>query len=159
MSLLTHLVILQINGILLNDKWAEFLKKHHFLVGLSIDGSREVHDRYRVTRSFDNVMAEVEALKHHCVPFNSLLTINRTNTRYPLEVYRFMTQKLGATYVQFNPCVEPVDFKQTAPYFCRDDSIPSTRNCPPSILALTGQCHRACSVTWTGRERKWRPIP
>lgn len=121
---------LQTNGVLLNDKWAEFLKKHHFLVGLSIDGPRELHDRYRVTRSgkptFDKVMAGVEALKRHGVPFNALVTVNRTNARYPLEVYRFMTQELGATYVQFNPCVEPVDFKQTAPQFWRDDTIPLT---------------------------------
>ena len=71
-------------------------------------------------------MAGVEALKRHGVPFNALVTVNRTNARYPLEVYRFMTQELGATYVQFNPCVEPVDFKQTAPQFWRDDTIPLT---------------------------------
>ncbi|HBY1513299.1 TPA: anaerobic sulfatase maturase [Klebsiella aerogenes] len=120
---------LQTNGILINDAWAEFLKANHFLVGLSIDGPRELHDRYRITRSgkptFDKVMAGVDALKRHGVPFNALVTVNRTNARFPLEVYRFVTRKLGATYVQFNPCVEPVDFTQTAPHFWRDDSIPT----------------------------------
>ncbi|EPV8391535.1 anaerobic sulfatase maturase [Klebsiella aerogenes] len=120
---------LQTNGILINDAWAEFLKANHFLVGLSIDGPRELHDRYRITRSgkptFDKVMAGVEALKRHGVPFNALVTVNRTNARFPLEVYRFVTRELGATYVQFNPCVEPVDFTQTAPHFWRDDSIPT----------------------------------
>jgi len=121
---------LQTNGVLLNDKWAEFLKEHRFLVGLSIDGPRELHDRYRVTRSgkptFDKVMAGVDALKRHGVPFNALVTVNRTNARFPLDVYRFVTRELGATYVQFNPCVEPVDFKQTAPQFWHDDVIPVT---------------------------------
>lgn len=120
---------LQTNGILINDAWAEFLKANHFLVGLSIDGPRELHDRYRITRSgkptFDKVMAGVEALKRHGVPFNALVTVNRTNARFPLEVYRFVTRELGATYVQFNPCVEPVDFTQTAPHFWRDDTIPT----------------------------------
>ncbi|ENT2949601.1 anaerobic sulfatase maturase [Klebsiella aerogenes] len=120
---------LQTNGILINDAWAEFLKANHFLVGLSIDGPRELHDRYRITRSgkptFDKVMAGVDALKRNGVPFNALVTVNRTNARFPLEVYRFVTRELGATYVQFNPCVEPVDFTQTAPHFWRDDSIPT----------------------------------
>lgn len=119
---------LQTNGILINDQWAGFLRKHHFLVGISIDGPAELHDRYRVTRSgkptFEKVMAGVAALKRHQVPFNALVTVNRTNARFPLEVYRFLTRELGATYIQFNPCVEPVDFKETAPQFWRDDTIP-----------------------------------
>ncbi|WP_428944164.1 anaerobic sulfatase maturase [Pantoea sp. FN060301] len=121
---------LQTNGILLNDSWARFLRQHHFLVGISIDGPAELHDRYRVTRSgkptFDKVMAGVAALKRHQVPFNALVTVNRTNARFPLEVYRFLTRELGATYIQFNPCVEPVNFKQTAPQFWRDETIPIT---------------------------------
>ncbi|MRT43435.1 anaerobic sulfatase maturase [Enterobacteriaceae bacterium RIT702] len=121
---------LQTNGILLNDNWARFLRQHNFLVGISIDGPAELHDRYRVTRSgkptFEKVMAGVAALKRHSVPFNALVTVNRTNARFPLEVYRFLTRELGATYIQFNPCVEPVDFKQTAPQFWQDDTIPVT---------------------------------
>ncbi|MRS18725.1 anaerobic sulfatase maturase [Enterobacteriaceae bacterium RIT692] len=121
---------LQTNGILLNDNWARFLRQHNFLVGISIDGPAELHDRYRVTRSgkptFEKVMAGVAALKRHSVPFNALVTVNRTNARFPLEVYHFLTRELGATYIQFNPCVEPVDFKQTAPQFWQDDTIPIT---------------------------------
>ncbi|WP_349922126.1 anaerobic sulfatase maturase [Aeromonas veronii] len=121
---------LQTNGILIDDKWAAFLKEHQFLVGLSIDGPRELHDRYRLTRSgkptFDKVMEGVAALKKFQVPFNALVTVNRTNARFPLEIYRFLTRELGATYIQFNPCVEPVDFTRTAPQFWHDDSIPVT---------------------------------
>lgn len=131
---------LQTNGILINDHWARFLRQHNFLVGISIDGPAELHDRYRVTRSgkptFEKVMAGVAALKRHNVPFNALVTVNRTNARFPLEVYRFLTRELGATYIQFNPCVEPVDFKQTAPQFWRDDTIPvtGTRRARPGDL-------------------------
>lgn len=131
---------LQTNGILINDHWARFLRQHNFLVGISIDGPAELHDRYRVTRSgkptFEKVMAGVAALKRHHVPFNALVTVNRTNARFPLEVYRFLTRELGATYIQFNPCVEPVDFKQTAPQFWRDETIPvmGTRRARPGDL-------------------------
>lgn len=119
---------LQTNGILLNDEWCRFLKEHGFLVGLSIDGPRALHDKYRVTRSgkptFDLVMAAAELLRKHQVPFNALTVINRHNAKYPLEVYRFLTRELGATYIQFSPCVEASDFKRTAPQFWNDSMLP-----------------------------------
>ncbi|KFD20754.1 anaerobic sulfatase maturase [Yokenella regensburgei] len=120
----------QTNAVLINDKWAAFLKKHNFLVGVSIDGPQEIHDRFRVTRSgkptFDKVMAGIEALKRHQVPFNALAVVNRVNARFPREVYRFLTRELGATYIQFTPCVEATDFKTTAPQFWREELIPIT---------------------------------
>jgi len=121
---------LQTNGILLNDQWAAFLKEHRFLVGISIDGPEEMHDRFRVTRSgkptFSKVMQAIETLKRHGVPFNTLVVVNRINARFPREVYRFLTRTVGATYIQFTPCVEPVDFKTTAPQFWQEDTIPLT---------------------------------
>ncbi|MCV5343149.1 anaerobic sulfatase maturase, partial [Escherichia coli] len=79
-------------------------------VGLSIDGPRELHDKYRKTRSgkptFDLVMKAVDKLQAHGVKFNALVTVNRHNAKYPLEVYRFLTQELGVTYIQFAPVVE-----------------------------------------------------
>ena len=120
---------LQTNGILLNDEWCEFLAQNNFLVGLSIDGPEELHNKYRVTRSgkptFHLVMTAVEKLKHYGVRFNALVTVNRHNVKYPLEVYRFVTQELGATYVQLNPVVEPSDFQTTAPQFWNSNMIPT----------------------------------
>lgn len=119
---------LQTNGILLNDEWCAFLKEHNFLVGLSIDGPRELHDKYRRTRSdkptFDLVMRAVDKLKKYGVKFNALVTVNRYNAKYPLEVYRFLTQELGVTYIQFSPVVEANNFQTTAPQFWNEQMIP-----------------------------------
>jgi uncharacterized protein len=102
---------LQTNGTLLNQEWAAFLKAHDFLVGLSIDGPRELHDRYRVDRagrpSFDQVMAAVELLTTHGVEFNALTVVNRLNSRKPREVYRFL-KEIGVEFMQFIPIVERI---------------------------------------------------
>jgi uncharacterized protein len=110
---------LQTNGILLNEEWAAFLKQHNFLVGLSIDGPRALHDRYRLTRdgrgTFDKVIAAAKVLHQYKVPFNGMCTVNRENVRHPVEVYRFLLDELGVWRVQFTPCVEPKVFTQVAP--------------------------------------------
>ena len=119
---------LQTNGILLNDEWCEFLLANNFLVGLSIDGPEELHDKYRKTRSgkptFHLVMKAVEKLQHYGVRFNALVTVNRHNVKYPLEIYRFLTRELGVTYIQLAPVVEANDFHTTAPQFWNEQMIP-----------------------------------
>lgn len=110
---------LQTNGIALDDEWVAFLKKHHFHVGLSIDGPRELHDYYRKTRNgkatFDYVMAAAKKLAKAEVPFAALCVVNRQNAKQPEAVYRFLTEELGTWRIQFNPAVEPRSFKQSAP--------------------------------------------
>jgi uncharacterized protein len=110
---------LQTNGTLLDDEWCAFLAEHAFLVGLSIDGPRELHDAYRPTKrgasSFDQVFAAAQRLKAHGVTFSVLTVVNRKNARAPLEVYRFLRDELGARYMQFLPCVEPRAFESVAP--------------------------------------------
>ena len=100
---------LQTNGTLLNDEWGEFLREHRFLVGLSIDGPRELHDIYRVDKkqnaTFEKVMAGLEVLKKHRVDFNTLTVVNRANSQQPIEVYRFL-KEIGSGYLQFIPLVE-----------------------------------------------------
>ena len=102
---------LQTNGVLLNDEWAEFLKEHRFLIGVSIDGPRELHDAYRVDKggqpTFDRVMRGIECLKRHGVEFNTLTTVHRANSIHPLEVYRFLKTN-GSGYMQFIPIVERI---------------------------------------------------
>ena len=99
----------QTNGILIDDEWAKFLAENEFLVGISIDGPRELHDAYRVDKgkqpTFDRVLAGLEKLKLHRVEFNPLTTVHRKNSLHPLEVYRFL-RKAGSSYLQFIPIVE-----------------------------------------------------
>lgn len=100
---------LQTNGTLVDAEWAKFLHDNDFLVGLSLDGPRELHDRYRVDRrhgpTFDKVMAAVDLLKRHAVEFNTLTVVNRRNSQAPREVYRFL-RELGVRFMQFIPIVE-----------------------------------------------------
>ncbi|MEX0324612.1 MAG: anaerobic sulfatase maturase [Puniceicoccaceae bacterium] len=99
----------QTNGTLLDDEWCSFLKREKFLVGLSIDGPREMHDAYRVTRkgkgTFDEVMRGLEYLKKHKVDFNTLTCVNRANQDKGPEVYAFL-KGIGSRYLQFIPIVE-----------------------------------------------------
>jgi uncharacterized protein len=110
---------LQTNGIALDDAWIRFLKNNKFHVGLSVDGPRDLHDTYRKTRNgkstFDYVVAAARKLKQAEVPFAALCVVNRANAKYPREVYRFLADEIGTWRIQFNPAVEPIVFKQSAP--------------------------------------------
>ena len=100
----------QTNGLLLDDDWCAFFKEHHFLVGLSVDGPRELHNTYRVDRrgqgTFDLVMQGWRALRRHSVDFNILCTVNAANQHHGRTVYSFFRDELGAKWVQFIPIVE-----------------------------------------------------
>jgi uncharacterized protein len=110
---------LQTNGVLLDAEWAVFLKQNNFLIGLSCDGPKRLHDHFRITKggdpTHDKVMASASLLRKHGVPFNALCVVNRDNVKFPLDVYRFLTRELGAKRVQLIPCVEPKVFHNTAP--------------------------------------------
>ncbi len=110
---------LQTNGTLLDEAWCAFLAENRFLVGLSIDGPRELHDAYRPTKgkkgSFDQVFAAAKRLQAHGVTLSTLTVVNRKNALHPLEVYRFLRDEIGTKYMQFIPCVEPRQFETVAP--------------------------------------------
>ena len=101
---------IQTNGTLLDNAWCAFFKEHKFLVGLSMDGPKEMHDAYRVNKggagSFDQVMGGWEMLNRHGVDVNILCTIHAANADHPLEVYRFFRDRLLTKYMQFIPIVE-----------------------------------------------------
>jgi uncharacterized protein len=101
---------LQTNGVLLDEEWCRFLRENHFLIGLSMDGPRDLHDTYRHDKAgrsvFDRVVRAAGLMQQEGVEFNILCTVNAANSRHPLKVYRFFRDELKAPYLQFIPIVE-----------------------------------------------------
>jgi len=101
---------IQTNGTLLDDEWCAFLHDNDFLVGISIDGPKELHDKLRVDMgggpTFERVMTGLRLLKKHQVEHNALVTINSINADEHLRVYRFLRDEAGFRYIQFIPIVE-----------------------------------------------------
>jgi uncharacterized protein len=125
---------LQTNALLLNNaEWGRFLHENKFLVGVSIDGPKELHDHYRFDLgghgTWDRVMGAIDCCKEHDVEFNTLTLINRLTAEHPDEIFDFLIG-LGVRYLQFIPCVEvdpqtgriaefSVSPKQYADFQCR----------------------------------------
>ena len=100
----------QTNGVLLDDEWCAFFAANDFLIGISIDGPRSLHDHYRVDKggapTFDRVMRGLDFLKQYHIPFNVLTTVHAGNADSALEIYRFLRDEVGAEFLQFIPIVE-----------------------------------------------------
>jgi uncharacterized protein len=101
---------IQTNGTKIDDDWAAFFKKNNFLVGLSMDGYKELHDIYRVNKggqgTFDLVKKAWDTLNKHGVDVNILCTVHAANADHPLEIYHYFRDELKAQYMQFIPIVE-----------------------------------------------------
>ena len=100
---------LQTNGTLFNDEWCKFLARHNFLVGLSLDGPEEIHNRYRKDRAekstFQDVLRGLKLMQKHGVEFNALACVAKETAGQPLEVYHFFKEH-GVRFIQFLPIVE-----------------------------------------------------
>lgn len=107
---------LQTNGTLLDEEWCQFLSKHDFLVGISIDGPRELHNQYRKTRAdgatFDKVMNGRSLLKEYDVEHNVLCVVNSVNSYHPLEIYEFFKDQ-DFDWIQFIPLIEPLETSES----------------------------------------------
>jgi uncharacterized protein len=102
---------LQTNGMTLDAEWAKFLKREQFLVGVSIDGPRMLHDAFRVKRddsgSYAQVMEGVAALRAEDVPVNALCVVDAAVADNAELVYRHL-RKRGFDWIQFIPCLDPL---------------------------------------------------
>jgi len=100
---------LQTNGILLTNEWAKFLSKYNFLVGISLDGPKHIHDHYRVRKSGNGTWQKVhdnaKKLIAAGVDTNALTVVNDYSAEFPEEIYNF-NKELGLNYMQFIPCIE-----------------------------------------------------
>lgn len=100
----------QTNGLLINKEWAQFFHDFKFLVGLSLDGTRHIHDHYRQHSSgqgsWSKVVDKAKLLLDSEVATNALVVVNDYSSRFPEEIYEFL-KSFGLTYMQFIPCLEP----------------------------------------------------
>ncbi|MDD5727531.1 MAG: anaerobic sulfatase maturase [Victivallales bacterium] len=100
---------LQTNGTLLNDDWAKFFHDYSFLIGVSLDGPAELHNKYRLDcggcGSHAQVLKGIEVLKRNNTEFNILTMVSTANVDYPAQVYRYL-KKQGFKYHQYIECVE-----------------------------------------------------
>lgn len=100
---------IQTNGTLIDDDWCRFLKANDFMVGISLDGPKEIHDHYRTDRrgegSFDKAMRGLRLLQKYEIEYNVLVTIGKETASRPLDIYRFLKDE-GVEFVQFAPVIE-----------------------------------------------------
>ena len=104
---------LQTNGLLIDEDWCRFLKENHFLVGVSLDGTKEIHDTYRHTRkeggpTFDLVCSAIRLMESYGVDFNILTVVNQAAAENIQEIYSFYRQKKW-NYQQYIACLDPLD--------------------------------------------------
>lgn len=100
---------LQTNGLMVDERWAEFLAENHFLVGLSLDGPKKCHDKYRLDMqgqgTFERLMHTVELFNRYHVDYNILSVVTRDATEKASSIYRFFRRQ-KFPYLQFIPCMD-----------------------------------------------------
>lgn len=105
---------LQTNGVLIDEKWARFLSDNKFLVGLSIDGPRDINDVHRVddtgSGSFEKIINAAQLLDEYNVEYNILTVVTDVVAQNPVKVYNFF-KKQGFKYQQYIECLDPLGEK------------------------------------------------
>ncbi|MBD3254426.1 MAG: anaerobic sulfatase maturase [Candidatus Lokiarchaeota archaeon] len=102
---------IQTNGTLLakNEEWAKFLEKYKFLIGLSLDGPKHIHDRYRKDIKggsvWEKVMQAAQTFRDYGVEFNILCVVSKANVSKAEEIYKFFLEN-GFYHLQFIPALE-----------------------------------------------------
>ncbi len=103
---------IQTNGMVINDKWAQFFAGNKFLVGISLDGPKDIHDANRIDLadkgSYKRVMQTIDLFKKYGVEYNILTVINSYTARHINKIYGFF-KKNNFKYLQFIPCLDPLE--------------------------------------------------
>ena len=119
---------LQTNAMSLDRDWCRLFREYQWLLGVSLDGPEELHDRYRVNKAghgtWKRVVESVELLSKERVEFNVLCVVSAVNVGLARDVYRFF-RSLGVGHLQFIPLAEfdaagnPLPFTITAEQYGR----------------------------------------
>ena len=103
---------LQTNGTLIDEQWAQFFADNGFLVGLSLDGNRETHDRYRTDANgagtFKTVRRTAKILDKHNAQFNVLCVVTAQSAKKAKSMYSFFMHN-GFEYQQHIACMDPLE--------------------------------------------------
>lgn len=101
----------QTNGYLLDEKWCQFLKENHFLVGISVDGIKQTHDKYRHSKdggaTYDRVIRATELLEQYGVDYNILTVVNREVAENIEKIYESYKRR-GWKFQQYIACLDPL---------------------------------------------------
>ena len=99
---------LQTNGLALNDEWCRFLSLNHFDVGISIDGTRAIHDTYRHDAggnpTYERIRNNITLLQKYGIQPDLLCTVTKDTARDAYQVYNSL-KRLRTGWVQFIPIV------------------------------------------------------
>ena len=99
------------NGLLIDEKWARFLGEHRFLVGLSLDGPKKMHDRYRKDAggqdTFARIMHSVQLLEQYQVDYNVVTVVTNDTAKQASFLYKFWKRN-HYPFVQFIPCMDEI---------------------------------------------------
>lgn len=119
---------LQTNGVLIDSEWAKFFSENNFLVGISLDGPRKLHDKARVdvkgNGTFENIMKTISLFKQYGVSFNILSVVTEETTKKASALYNFYKRN-GFEYIQLIPCMDEVnrnDPDKVNPYAVKPES-------------------------------------
>lgn len=103
---------IQTNGILIDDKWCELFKKNNFLVGLSFDMIKDIHDKYRTDKignaTYNKVLETKKLFDAFNIEYNILTVLTSELSKYPKDVYKKI-KKLNIKYTQFIPCLSEIN--------------------------------------------------
>ncbi|ADG70156.1 radical SAM/SPASM domain-containing protein [Brachyspira murdochii] len=110
---------IQTNGILIDDKWGELFKKNNFLVGLSFDMIKDIHDKYRTDKignaTYNKVLETKKLFDAFNIEYNILTVLTSKLSKYPKDVYKKI-KKLNLKYTQFIPCLSDINSNDNNTY-------------------------------------------
>lgn len=102
--------VFQTNGLLIDEEWCRFFAENDILVGISIDGIKEVHDAYRHDKAgaptYERIVRAAELLDAYKVEYNILTVVHRKTAEHIEEIYREYKRR-GWQYQQYIACLEP----------------------------------------------------
>ncbi len=103
---------IQTNGLAIDEEWSYFFAQNHFLVGISLDGPKDIHDLYRVDiygkGTFQRIIKAIHLFDQYRVKYNILTVVTPQVARHIHKIYNFFKNK-NFTYLQFIPCLDPLD--------------------------------------------------